>query len=144
MTICNRRVALLGAAAAAIAPLATTTRGSAEPMAAMDALGGGKETTVAPGVVMRAYGENPSLIAGFKTVRLIDFIMAPGSKTGTDPMPNPMICHMLAGELRVVQNGIQTIRKTNDVWTCTTGTYEQAFNDSSASATMRMTFLIPS
>ncbi|GAC1306742.1 MAG: hypothetical protein NVS2B3_04170 [Vulcanimicrobiaceae bacterium] len=138
----NRRSALLGATAASVVALATTRAARADATMAMDGATA-KETTVAPGVVMRAYGENPAIIAGYKTVRLVDFVMAPGSKTGTDPMPNPMVCHMLDGELRVVQNGTQTIRKTNDVWTCTTGTYEQAFNDSKAPATMRMTFLIP-
>ncbi len=137
----SRRSAVVGSAAASVIAFGAAPSAVAN-MVAMDAPTG-KDTTIAPGLVMRAYGENPSIIPGFKAVRLIDFIMQPGSKTGADPMPNPMVCHMLDGELRVVQDGKETVRKTNDVWTCNTGTHEQAFNDSKAVAVMRMTFLMP-
>jgi hypothetical protein len=41
-----------------------------------------KDTTPAPGVVVRAYsGETPSMIPGFKTVSMRDVIVQPGSKT---------------------------------------------------------------
>jgi hypothetical protein len=40
-----------------------------------------KDTTVAPGVVNRVYGEGPSIIPGFKTVSLREVIIQPGSKT---------------------------------------------------------------
>ncbi len=136
----NRRSALAGTIASALVARASAPA-AAGTMMAMDAPAG-KDTTIAPGVVMRVYGENPAIIPGFKTVRLVDFIMQPGSKTADDPMQNAMVCHMLDGELRVVQNGKETTRKTNDVWTCATGTHEQAFNDSRASAIMRMTFLL--
>ncbi len=38
----------------------------------------GKDTSPWPGVVVRAYGESPSLIPGFKTVSMRDIIMQPG------------------------------------------------------------------
>ena len=135
----SRRSALVGTAAASVAAFGRISSTTAETMDAM----GGKDATIAPGVVMRVYSEGPAIIPGFKTVRLLDFIMQPASKTGTDPMPNPMVCHMLDGELRVIQDGQQSIKKKNDVWTCNTGTHEQAFNDTKAVAVMRMTFLLP-
>ncbi|GAC1444850.1 MAG: hypothetical protein NVS2B8_02390 [Vulcanimicrobiaceae bacterium] len=141
MQIFDRRTVLVGGAVTAALGLRATPASAADVMA-MDAPSG-KDTTVGPGIVMRVYGESPSLIAGYKTVRLLDFIMQPGSKTADDPMPNPMVCHMLAGELRVVQNGVDTTKKKGDVWTCTTGTHEVASNESKAEAIMRMTFLIP-
>ena len=48
-----------------------------------------------------AYGETPSLIPGFKTVSLSDFIMQPGSKSGTMPMMcenQHSSCRTLSGE----------------------------------------------
>jgi hypothetical protein len=136
----TRRSALVATAAvsvAAVAPAAAQTMDTAGPTQA------GKDTTIAPGVVMRVYNEGPAIIPGFKSVRLLDFIMQPGSKTGADPMPNPMVCHMYQGQLRVVQDGKESTKKQNDVWTCNTGTHEQAFNDTKAVAVMRMTFLLP-
>ena len=41
-----------------------------------DALAG-KDTSPWPGVVVRTYGESPSLIPGFKTVSMRDIIMQP-------------------------------------------------------------------
>jgi hypothetical protein len=53
------------------------------------------ETSPSPGVVVRSYGEERSLIPGFKTVTLRDVIVQPGAKTteGTEMM-NAMICHI--------------------------------------------------
>jgi hypothetical protein len=100
-----------------------------------------KDTTPYPGVVLRAYGETPSLIPGFKTVSMSDFIMQPGSKSGTMPMMNAMVCHMLEGELRCVQDGKTFTAKKNFVWTCNKGTLEQTFNDGNVVAIMRITDL---
>lgn len=142
MNTFNRRAVVLGSVATGVLALQARAARGESMMALMNAPGATK-STIAPGIVMRAYGEHVSLIPGYKTVKLIDFIMAPGSKTPDDPMPNAMVCHMLAGELHVVQNGVASLKKTNDVWTCATGTHEVASNESKASATMRMTFLIP-
>ena len=97
----NRRSALaLGVAAASAAML--------KPAAAQTAAGiGWKDATPYPGVVVRTYGdaETPSLIPGFKTVLMRDVIMQPGSKTAGPPMMNPMVCHILEGEMRIEQDG---------------------------------------
>ena len=95
----NRRSALkigfAAASAAVVSPVAAQTT---------DALSG-KDTSPWPGVVVRTYGESPSLIPGFKTVSMRDIIMQPGSKTAAPPMANPMVCHILEGEMRIDQEG---------------------------------------
>ena len=100
------------------------------------------ETNPWPGVVVRQYGENPSIIPGFKTVSMRDVIMQPGSKTEAPPMANPMICHVLEGELRLDQDGKVFTGKKNFVWTCNKDTKEQAFNDGNVVAIMRITDLM--
>src|SRR5712691_11942308 len=91
----------------------------------------GKDTTPWPGVVVRAYGESPSLIPGFKTVSMRDMIIQPGSKGNPsgDAMMNAMVCHILEGELRFDQDGRSFTAKKNFVWTCNKGTKEIAFNN---------------
>jgi len=106
-----------------------------------DALAG-KDTSPWPGVVVRTYGESPSLIPGFKTVSMRDIIMQPGSKTAGPPMPNPMVCHILEGEMRIDQEGKTFTAKKNFCWTCNKDTKEQAFNDGSVVAIMRITDLM--
>src|SRR5438093_11054419 len=99
------------------------------------------DTSPYPGVVERAYGENPSLIPGFKTVSLRDIIIQPGSKTANPPMMNAMVCHITEGELRFEQDGKTFTAKKNYVWTCNKGTKENAFNDGNVVAIMRITDL---
>src|SRR5439155_25630831 len=81
--------------------LAAASAAIVKPAAAQapDALAG-TDTTPWPGVVVRAYGESPSLIPGFKTVSMRDMIIQPGSKGNPDgdPMRNAMVCHILEGE----------------------------------------------
>ena len=125
------KVAFAAASAAAVSPAAAQTT---------DALTG-KDTTPWPGVTMRTYGEAPSLIPGYKTVSMRDIIMQPGSKTEAPPMMNPMVCHIHEGELRIEQEGKTFTAKKNYAWTCNMGTKEQAFNDGSAVAVMRITDL---
>ena len=101
-----------------------------------------KDTTVAPGVVNRVYGEGPSIIPGFKTVSLRDIIIQPGSKTPENQvMMNAMICHITEGELRVVQDGKTFTAKKDFVWTCNKDTKEHSANDGRAVAIMRITDL---
>ena len=101
-----------------------------------------KDTTVAPGVVNRVYGEGPSIIPGFKTVSLRDVILQPGSKTPENQdMMNAMICHITEGELQIVQDGKPFTAKKDFVWTCNKGTKEHAANDGSVVAIMRITDL---
>jgi hypothetical protein len=103
---------------------------------------GFKDTTVAPGVVNRVYGEGPSIIPGFKTVSLRDIIIQPGSKTPENQeMMNAMICHITEGELRLVQDGKPFTAKKDFVWTCNKGTIEHAANEGSVVGIMRITDL---
>ena len=133
MTQVDRRSALAIGLAAASAALV-------KPAAAQTA--DYKDTTVAPGVVNRVYGEGPSIIPGFKTVSLRDVIVQPGSKTPENQdMMNAMICHITEGELRIVQDGKPFTAKKNFVWTCNKGTKEHAANDGSVVAIMRITDL---
>ena len=121
---------LLAASAAGVKPAASQTMDTA-----------GKDTTLWPGVVQRAYGETPSIIPGFKTVSMRDIIVQPGSKTMAPPMMNAMVCHITEGELRVVQDEKTFTAKKNHVWTCDNGTKEQSFNDGNVVAIMRITDL---
>ena len=122
---------LVAAAAAMVKPAASQTMET-----------GGKDTTLAPGVVQRVYGEGPAIIRGFKSVSMRDIIIQPGSKTAENPMKNDMVCHITEGELRLVQDGKTFTAKKNHVWTCGKGTKEQAFNDGNAVAIMRITDLM--
>jgi hypothetical protein len=130
----NRRSALaMGLAAASTAVVKP---------AASQGVGAVKETSPWPGVVVRSYGETPAIIPGFKTVSLRDVVMQPGSKTAGPPMPNAMVCHITEGELRIEQDGKTFTAKKNHVWTCNKDTKEQAFNDGTVVAVMRITDLM--
>ncbi len=101
-----------------------------------------KDTTVAPGVVNRVYGEGPSIIPDLKTVSLRDIIIQPGSKTPENQvMMNAMVCHITEGELRVVQDGKTFTAKKDFVWTCNKDTKEHSANDGRVVAIMRITDL---
>src|SRR6266481_6060489 len=131
----NRRSALkIGVAAASAAVIKPSFAQTTDALA-------GKDTSPWPGVVVRAYGESPSLIPGFKTVSMRDVIMQPGSKTAGPPMMNAMVCHIAEGELRVEQDGKTFTAKKDFVWTCNKDTKEQAYNDERVDATMRITDL---
>lgn len=137
MSTLSRRSALgfglVAAAAAVVKPAASQT---------MD-MTAGKDTTLAPGVVQRAYGESPAIIPGFKSVSMRDIIIQPGSKTAADnPMKNAMVCHITEGELRLVQDGKTFTAKKNHVWTCAKDTREQAINDGNVVGIMRITDLM--
>src|SRR5437867_5681215 len=96
------KIGLAAAAAAIMKPAASQTTGY-------------KETTRFPGVVERAYGENPSIIPGFKTVSIRDIIIQPGSKTANPPMMNAMVCHITEGELRFEQDGKRSEEHTSEL-----------------------------
>ena len=131
----NRRSALTLGVAAASAALVKPSLAQA-PSALT-----GKDESPWPGVVVRSYGESPSIIPGFKTVSMRDIIMQPGSKTMGPPMPNAMVCHIIEGEMRLDQNGKTFTAKKNFCWTCNKDTKEQAFNDGNVVAIMRITDL---
>jgi len=133
MNTVNRRSAL------AIG-LATASAAVAKPAAAQNA--DFKETTTAPGIVRRDYGETPSLIPGFKTVALRDIVVQPGAKTPENTMMmDAMICHITEGELDIVQDGKTFTAKKNFVWTCNKGTREHVINNGTVAAIMRITDL---
>ena len=101
-----------------------------------------KETSPAPGVVVRVYGDGPAMIPGFKTVTLRDMIVQPGSKSIENTvMPNAMVCHITEGELQVVQDGKTITAKKNYVWTCDKGTKEHVVNNGKVAGIMRITDL---
>ena len=129
----NRRSALAIGLAAASATMVTPAAAQTTDY---------KDTTVAPGVVNRVYGEGTSIIPGFKTVSLRDVILQPGSKTPENQvMMNAMVCHITEGELRVVQDGKTFTAKKDFVWTCNKDTLEHSVNDGRVVAIMRITDL---
>ena len=102
----------------------------------------GKE--LAPGVRQVDLSERDSVIPAYKMVKLRDIVIQPGAKTGgpDNVMKNDMICHMLEGELAVVQNGKEFTVKKGDVWTCANAdTTEGTNNKGDAAAIMRVTDL---
>jgi hypothetical protein len=129
--IIDRRSALLGLTAASVV-LAFAPEASAQ------------LTAISKGVQQRLYGENPSMIPGFKTVRIRDIIFQPGAKFDPRPMNNPMVCHMAQGELQIMQGNPNSTftAKTHQVWTCNTGMTEGATNAGKKVAVMRVTDLL--
>src|SRR6266566_2198642 len=121
MTQVDRRsalaIGLAAASAAMVKPAAAQTTGY-------------KDTTVAPGIVNRVYGEGPSIIPGFKTVSLRDIIIQPVSKTPENQvMMNAMVCHVSEGELRVAQESKTFTATKGSLWTCNKDTKEHSAND---------------
>ena len=132
----DRRTALGSGLAAVTIPAV-----SIKPAAA-DTTAGTKDKELAPGVVERMYGQVPSMVPGFKTVQLRDIILQPKSHTQTNSMPNPMVCHIVEGELRIIQEGKEMKAPKNFVYTCNTGIKEEDFNEGSVAAIMRVYDLI--
>jgi hypothetical protein len=89
----------------------------------------GKDASPAPGLVVRTFGEERSLIPVFRTVSMRDVILQPGAQTQENAMiMNAMICHIPEGELRVVQDVKTFTAKKNYAWTCNKGTKERVVN----------------
>ena len=132
----RRSVLALGLAAASVPaagvhPAAAQTTGSPT------------DKTLGPGVVERMYGQVPSMVPGFKTVQFRDIIFQPKSHFEPRAMPQPMICHIVEGELRIVQDGKEMKAPKNFVYTCNTGTREDDFNEGTTIAVMRVYDLMP-
>jgi hypothetical protein len=122
----------LGLAAASVAVVKPAVAQTTDPLA-------GTDESPAPGMVVRTYGEERSLIPGFQTVLMRDVILQPGATTKeNNVMMNAMICHIPEGELRIVQDGKTFTAKKNYAWTCNKGTVEHAVNDSDSVAIMRI------
>ena len=132
----DRRTALgLGLAAVSIPVIAIN------PAAAQTTVGP-KDKELGPGVVERMYGQVPSMVPGFKTVQLRDIIFQPKSHFESRSMPNPMVCHIVEGELRIIQDGKEMKAPKNFVYTCNTGMKEEDFNEGGVAAIMRVYDLI--
>ena len=133
----RRSVFALGLAAAA-APVLVSSRAAKAEMYGPDE---GKE--LAPGVRLVELSEREAVIPRYKTVKMVDVVFQPGSHAPQETMENDMVCHMLEGDLRIVQNGQEFRVKKNDVYTCATGTTEEDWNEGDVVAVMRVTNLLP-
>ena len=128
----------------AIAAGLTVAAASAVPIPAKAALYGpdeGEPMEGMEGIKLIALSERATEITGFTTVKLFDLVFQPGAKFPESPM-EPMICHMIEGELEVTNNGEPFTAKMNDVWTCDSGGTEAAENTSGEPAVMRVAQLI--
>jgi quercetin dioxygenase-like cupin family protein len=133
----GRRSALALGLAAAAAPALVS------PRAAMaQAYGPDEGKEIAPGVREIELSQREAIIPGYKTVKMLDFVFQPGSHGPQETMESDMVCHMLEGELRIVQNGREFRAKKNDVYTCAKGTTEEDWNEGNAVAVMRVTLLL--
>jgi hypothetical protein len=128
----DRRAALILGLAAASVPTVGIEMAAAQTAATP------KDKELGPGVIERMYGQVPSMVPGFKTVQLRDIIFQPKAHFEARSMPQPMICHIVEGELRIVQNGKEMKAPKNFVYTCNTGMKEEDFNDGSVAAVMRV------
>ena len=129
----DRRSAFaLGVTAAATSALAPA------PAAAARARGPAAGKEVAPGVREVVLAEIPSTIPGFRTVRLLDYVLQPGAAIAPEAMEHPMVCHMLEGQLEVTKDGQRFTARKNDMWTCATGTTEGDANKGRSVAIMRV------
>ncbi len=137
MEVVDRRALVLGLAAVSVPAIAAGP-------AAAQTTGVTTDKDRGPGVVERMYGRIPSMVPGFKTVQLRDLIFQPGSRFEAPSMPQPMICHIVEGELRIIQDGNEMKATKNFVYTCNTGMREEDFNEGSVVAIMRVYDLIPS
>jgi hypothetical protein len=73
MTIVNRRLALVGLGVASAALVSGALPAHSQTTDT-------QTTTLAKGVRQVVYGEGPSIIPGYKTVRLRDVVVDPGAK----------------------------------------------------------------
>jgi hypothetical protein len=138
-TIDRRVVVGFGVATAALA--GSSLQASAQGAPAV----GGTRPPAQEGVSRADLTQGASMIPGYKQVSLSDITVAPGKKFGPNKMQNPMICHMLEGELVVTQDmGVGTFTaKKNHVWTCNTGMTEGGENKGTTAAIMRIAQLLP-
>jgi hypothetical protein len=134
----DRRTALVGVGAAAVALTGSIHQVSAQRP------GTSLKPAQREGVETNTLDEGPSMIPGYKKVRLLDVVVQPGKSFGPNKMETPMVCHMLEGEMEITQNpGSTFTAKKNHVWTCKTGITEGGTNKGTSVATMRVTFLLP-
>ena len=118
MAIVDRRLALIGLGSASVVLIGGEPQAHSQPAHA-------QTRTIAAGVREIVYGEGPSIIPGYKTVRLRDIVVQTGAKVAPGQM-HPMVCHMSQGELEVARtNPDETfVAKQYHVWTCASGMTE--------------------
>lgn len=135
----DRRTAIVATGAAAVA-LSGLARANAQGVPGA----GGTRPPSQEGVSRADLDQGPSTIPGYKQVTLSDVTVQPGKKFGPNKMMNPMVCHILDGELEVTQDPGKTFTaKKNHVWTCNTGIMEGGINKGTTPAIMRITQLLP-
>jgi hypothetical protein len=140
MDTINRRTAIVATGAAA-AVLGGLMRANAQ--GAPAGTSGGTRPPPEEGVTRVDHNQGPSMIPGYKQVTLSDITVQPGKKFGPNAMNNPMVCHILEGELEITQNpGTTFIAKKNHVWTCTAGMTEGFVNKGTTPGIMRITQLL--
>lgn len=132
----RRSVFALGLAAAAAPALVSSRAAMAQ------AYGPDEGEEIAPGVRVVEVSQRESIISGYKTVKMVDFVFQPGSHAPQETMESDMVCHMVEGEVRVVQNGQEFRAKKDGVYTCATGTTEEDWNEGNVVAVMRVTLLL--
>jgi quercetin dioxygenase-like cupin family protein len=138
MTALDRRMMLAAGLGGAAAMLLVVSRASAEHYPA-DA---GQLVEGSEGGVRRVkLSERPTMIPGFNKVTLIDIVFPPGSKDRLEEMPAAMVCHCTEGQLTITNDGETFTVKANDVWTCRKGGAEEAVNNGSSQAVMRVAIL---
>lgn len=130
----RRSVLVLGAVAAA--PLVVSSKA-----AASERYGPDEGTELLPGVRQVDLSDREAMIPGYATVSMRDIVIEPGAKIPPSAMENDMVCHMLEGELVVIQDGVEFTAGEGDVWTCAVGTEEAGRNATERVAIMRVTDL---
>lgn len=99
-------------------------------------------TELMPGIREVKLSESEAVIPSYSTVSMRDIVIEPGAEIDPFPMENDMVCHILEGELTVIQDGEAFTAQKGDVWTCATGTEEGGRNASDRVAIMRVTDLL--
>jgi quercetin dioxygenase-like cupin family protein len=118
---------------AAAAPALPTGAAAQMPMP-----GANEGQELASGVRAVQYGKGTALLPAYKSLLLGDVIFQPGSDLPPSTMENDIVCHIAAGELRVMQNDKELRLMQGDVGSSATGTKEGARNEGSTIAVMRI------
>lgn len=128
----NRRSAMALGVTVAVTPLlAWPTPARAETYGPED----GKE--LFPGVRLVDLGKRESMIPAYKNIAMADLIFQPGGVYPEEVMKNDSVCHVTEGELQIKQGSVEFTCKKGDVYSCVTGSKEQATNAGSTAAVMR-------
>jgi nitrite reductase/ring-hydroxylating ferredoxin subunit len=93
-----------------------------EPLYAWTGPGEGEE--LLPGIRQIDISEEEAIIPGYARVAMRDIVIELGATIDPFPMENDMVCHMLEGELEVIQDASEFTATEGYVWTCAEGTLE--------------------